>query len=354
MSLKKTTDTLFVAVLAATLFLVQLPSSWGQELEAQKLWQQYKATFVQQDGRVVDIWQKSISHSESQGYGMLNSVLFDDQKSFDTIWKWTRDNLQARKDHLLPWAWGKRDNGLWEIIDYNNATDGDVLVAYSLLKAAGKWHNRDYREEARRIVEGMRRHLPATWKDKTYLLPAYYGFQRADRLVLNPSYLIVSAYRSFAELDERSFWLKVADDALELMGRSGFGKLKLPPDWISLSAAGVSMWDEKSPLFGYEAIRTLLYLSWLKNPHYPEGMKEMLKIYERQGYLPLYADLQKNAVSLDDAPAGFYAVYARAAEKSGLTALSRKLFKRAFEKATAEKNDYYSLTLLLLATHTME
>jgi len=106
--------------------------------------------------------------------------------------------------------------------------------------------------------------------------------------------------------------------------------------------------------FGYEAIRTILYLAWEKNPRFPEGIFEMLKIFEKQGYLPLYVDLQKNTVSLDDAPAGFYAVYALAAQKSGLKAVSRNLLNRAFEKANYENNDYYSMTLFLLSLRAME
>ena len=340
-------------IASATLTYAQAPSS-SADADALKLWEQYKVSFIQSDGRVIDKWQDSISHSESQGYGLLNSVLFNDREAFQSIWKWTKSNLLGRKDNLIPWSWGKRYNGQWEIIDYNNATDGDVLVAYSLIMASVKWQNQNYREEGLKIIEGMRKQLAAKWDSKTYLLPAHYGFQKEGRLVLNPSYLIVSAYRTFAEVDDRDFWRKVYDDSLDLISKSSFGKLKLPPDWISLSSSGVSIWEEKSPLFGYEAIRTILYLSWEKTPRYPEGMSKILKIYEKQGYLPLYVDLKKNNVSLDDAPAGFYAIFARAAEKSGLKALSRDLFKKAFEKAVAEKESYYSLTLLLLATHTMD
>jgi len=341
-------------IIAATLCHAQVPQSSAPNAEIMKLWAEYKATFVQADGRVIDIRQNGISHSESQGYGLLNSVLFDDLKAFQIIWQWTRNNLQGRKDNLFPWAWGKRSNNQWGIIDYNNATDGDILVAYALIKAAVKWQRQDYRSEGQKIIEGIRKHLPATWKNRTYLLPAYYGFQNDDRLVLNPSYLIVSAYRDFAEVDDRNFWKKIYDDSLDLIQNSTFGELRLHPDWISLNNGGISIWEERKPLFGFEAIRTILYLSWDKSARYPEGMNEMLKIYEKQGYIPQNADLQKNTISLDDAPAGFYAVFARGAERSGLKALSRELFRRAFEKATAEKDNYYSMTLLLLATHNFE
>jgi endoglucanase len=290
------------------------------------------------------------SHSEGQGYGMLSSVLYDDRATFHKIWQWTKNNLQSRQDNLFAWAWGKRPNDQWEIIDYNNATDGDLLIAYALLKASAKWSDASYKAEGLKIVEGIRTHLSITWDNRAFLLPAYYGFNRGDGIVLNPSYLILSAYRIFAEIDDKTFWKKVYEDGLYLMEQSHFGKLKLPPDWIIYrKGGGAAVFEERGSLFGYEAIRTLLYLAWEKNPRFPEGLKALLKLYEQLGYIPLYVDLAKDTISLEEAPAGFYAVYARAAEKSGQRALGQQLFKKALEKVATEKDDYYSMTLLLLA-----
>jgi endoglucanase len=324
------------------------------EADALRLWERYKATFVQSDGRVIDIRQNGISHSESQGYGLLVSVLFNDRKTFQTVWNWTRNNLQARKDNLLPWAWGRRHNGLWQIIDYNNATDGDVLVAYALLKASVAWNVPEYRADGMKIMEGIRKHLAVSWQDRTYLLPAYYGFQKEGGVVLNPSYQIVSAYRAFSGVDEREFWHKVYTDSLYLLQAARFGRFRLPADWVRLDGSGITIWDERAPLFGYEAVRTLLYLSWDQTPRYPEGVAELLKIYEKERYLPTFVNLQNNTISLDDAPAGFYAIFGRVAEKIGKRELGRELCARAIEKAEAEKNDYYSMTLLLLSLHSVD
>lgn len=339
---------MLLAVLASPAY-TQAQSVSVPNAQAEKLWEQYKATFIQVDGRVTDKRQMHISHSEGQGYGMLSSVLYDDRATFHKIWQWTKNNLQSRQDNLFAWAWGKRPNDQWGVIDYNNATDGDLLIAYALLKASAKWDDIGYKAEGLKIVEGIRKHLAITWDNRTLLLPAYYGFNRGDGIVLNPSYLILPAYRTFAEIDEKGFWNKVYEDGLLLMERSHFGKLKLPPDWVIFSKTGVAVFEERSSLFGYEAIRTLLYSAWEKNPRFPEGLKALLKLYAQLGYIPLYVDLVKDTISLEEAPAGFYAVYARAAERSGDKALSRQLFKEAFKKVAAERDDYYSITLLLLA-----
>ena len=326
------------------MFFVQL--AYGLE---QPLWKQYKTHFITQDGRVIDYHQCQISHSEGQGYGMLLAVIYGDKNTFDRLWRWTKNNLQVRQDNLLAWCWGKRPNGEWEVIDYNNATDGDTLVAFALLKAAKKWHDNYYKTEGVKIVKDIREKLALNWQNRILLLPGYYGFVKNNTLVINPSYLILPAYRCFVEVDKKNFWKKIYKNTLFLLSQANFTSLRLPADWIILNKTGISIYTEKSRYFGYEAIRILLYLCWEKRPQFPPGVKEMLKFYKKLGYIPLWVDLINGSLSLRDAPAGFYAVYARVAQRMGEEALSKELFKKAREKLLTEKDDYYSFTLYLLA-----
>ena len=91
-------------------------------------WKDYKQIFIE-EGRVIDTGNKRISHSEGQGYGMLLSVYFNDEHAFEEMWAWTKQNLQVRKDHLFSWLWAKGPNGSFEVMDTNNATDGDLLLS---------------------------------------------------------------------------------------------------------------------------------------------------------------------------------------------------------------------------------
>jgi len=68
-------------------------------------WKSYQQTFVSADGRVVDFFQGSISHSEGQGYGLLLALMNGDRAAFDRIFRWTTDNLQVRRDALFAWSW---------------------------------------------------------------------------------------------------------------------------------------------------------------------------------------------------------------------------------------------------------
>lgn len=327
------------------------PAQGGKQAEEASLWDQYKSNFIQ-DGRVIDYYQAQSSHSEGQGYGMLLAVTHNDRAAFDQMWNWTRSNLKVRPDNLYAWKWGKRPNNRWEVIDYNNATDGDMLIAYALLKASEKWNESKYKTEALKTVESVRKNLSVVWKDKTLLLPSYYGFAKELGFVLNPSYLVFPAFKQFAQADDKAFWEKVYKDSLELLNQATFGKLALPADWIMVSSdSRITIYDGESrnPYFSYEAIRTILHLSSDAKPQYPEGVEKMLAIYKKLGYLPLWVDLERDSMSLKVSPGGYYAVYGLAAKKKGEGELAKQLFKEGREKLTGEKSDYYSFSLYLLA-----
>jgi len=123
----------------------------------------------------------------------------------------------------------------------------------------------------------------------------------------------------------------------------------MPADWVMLDGKDVSICYERKPYFGYEAIRVFLYLSWEENPQFPEGLEKMLDIYNKLGFIPLWVDLANDSISLQNSPPGFYAVFARAAERIGEKMLSKKLFKEAGERLMYDKKDYYSFCLYLLA-----
>lgn len=325
-------------------------AAYGQQ---QSLWDEYKSYFISHDGRVMDYYNNQMSHSEGQSYGMFLAVANNDKATFDKLWQWTKDNLGVRGDNLFAWQWAKRPDGQWKVIDYNNATDGDVLIAYALLKAKEKWAGGNYKNEALKIIRSLRENLAVKWNDLTFLLPGYFGFVKENGFVLNPSYLIYPAYRSFAEVDEKSFWKKVYKDSLILIAKTRYGSLQLAADWIIAKDDSVSILYEKGTHFGLDAVRTLLYLSWEEEMLFPEGLRNMLDIYQKLGHIPSWVDVANDSISLKPASAGIYAIYARAAKKIGEDTLSKRLLKEAGEKLPYEKNDYYSFSLYLLASTEM-
>ncbi|MGO9392718.1 glycosyl hydrolase family 8, partial [Rhodoblastus sp.] len=191
----------------------------GGVLRAPELWTAYKARFVTEAGRVVDTANGGISHSESQGYGMLFAAAADDRVAFDRIWGWTRANLMARDDQLLAWRW--EPNARPALADMNDAADGDILVAWALTEAAEFWGDVSYRIAARRIaVEVGRKLLLLGGKDGPLLLPAVAGFAKEDRPdgpVISLSYWVFPAFERLPIVAPEVDWSGLIQSGLTLI-----------------------------------------------------------------------------------------------------------------------------------------
>jgi endoglucanase len=312
-------------------------------------WAAYQRAFVAADGRVRDPNQNAISHSEGQGYGLLLAWMNDDRPAFDRILKWTADNLQVRRDSLLAWSWGRRPNGAWNVIDYNNASDGDILVAFALLKAARRWDHPPYREAGQRIVRDLRTHLGLSVDGLHLIAPAYFGFNSENGHSFNSGYLVLPAFDEFGKVDDEAFWKRVLTGSRHLLDQSVFSRLKLPADWVVLEKGRTRIDRTRSPFFGYEAIRVPLYLAWHGDRQRLAAFWDYLQFVESAGYLPQRVNLIDETVSADEAPAGFYAVMGLCAERIGRQPLAGHLLQKAAVKVAREPEDYFSNTLYLLA-----
>jgi endoglucanase len=233
-------------------------------LTDQAIWRAYKARFVTEQGRVVDTGNGLISHSEGQGYGLLLAVAARDRDAFDRIWGWTRANLMVRGDELMAWRWepGKRP----AVADMNNASDGDILVAWALSEADMAWNDNSYRITARRIAVdiGSKLILPAT-AHGSLLLPAISGFaaeDRSDGPVVNLSYWVFPALDRLAAVAPEFDWSGLSSNGRDLLQKSRFGTQGLPVEWTALGAADPRPAAGFAANFAYNAIRIPLYLAW--------------------------------------------------------------------------------------------
>lgn len=225
-------------------------------------WQAYKRAFVAADGRVIDRGNGDISHSEGQGYGMLLALLADDRATFESIWGWTQRNLR-RDDGLFGWQW--HPNKTPPVPDWNNATDGDLLIAWALVRASQRWKQPQWLETARAMARRIRETSIANTPFGPVILPAQQGFERGGRYTLNPSYWVYPAIDVLASVDDPAFWSQVRSAGLRLLALSRFPIVGgVPPDWIVLHPdARLGLPDDPSRRrFGFEALRIPLYLCW--------------------------------------------------------------------------------------------
>ena len=306
------------------------------------LWQEWKRRFLTDQGRVVDTANGLMSHSEGQGYGMALAVAAADRVAFERIWAWTRANLMVRPDELVAWRWepDKRAG----IGDVNNASDGDILIAWALTEAAEFWGETSYRIAGRRIaVEASRKTFLLKTSFGTLILPAVLGFtgeERPDGPVGNLSHWVFPALERLQNVPPEGDWEDLTQPGLDLLKAARFGKEKLPPDWLSLKGGKPAPAQNFPVSFGYDAIRAPLYMAF-------SG------IGEREHYAPFVALWRGGAAArkLDLAtgaaeplPEGGY----RAPAALVLCAATGAKFPPELRRAEANEH-YYPATLRLLA-----
>lgn len=330
---------------SAVLVLLALLASCGtpRPILDDSDWRLYQQRFISPDGRVIDTGNGQISHSEGQGFGMLLAVAYRDRQTFDRLWHWTAQNLQVRDDKLFAWRWTPTDGG-GAVSDLNNASDGDILIAWALCRAGIVWTEPAYSAAASTISQEIRGKLVWHNTHATYLLPGATGFEKPTGTTVNLSYWIFPAFAQLQQLDPAPVWEQLTQSGLALLHTARFGRWQLPPDWLDLQQPPV-LTPEFPPVFGYNALRIPLYLLWAKQETFYmlQPYVDFWTYFDGARFTPAWTNLRDNSVDSYDALAGVHAI-------------------AAFTKAVAtqpasqpprlpsldSEQDYYSASLLLL------
>lgn len=237
------------------------PASAQQPRISGEAWTAYKAKFLDPSGRIVDNGNGNISHSEGQGYGLLLAYLAGSPADFEQIWYFTRTELLLRNDGLAVWKWDP--SATPHVTDTNNASDGDILIAYALALAGSAWNRADYLTAAARMAQSTLSETVVDFAGRILLMPGAEGFSATDRddgPVINPSYWVYEALPVMAALAPSDRWQKLSDDGLSLLKVMQFGPRKLPAEWVSLKRQPQPA-EGFDAEFGYNAIRIPLYLA---------------------------------------------------------------------------------------------
>ena len=306
-------------------------------------WANFKQRFMESDGRVADRSQGNISHSEGQGFAMLLAVHYGDSVAFKKLWRWSQQHLQVRDDNLLAWRWEPQLG----ITDKNNASDGDLLVAWSLLRAYEKWHKPAYLKASRKIARDIRGKLLRKTAHGLILLPGIEGFDKPEGITINLSYWVFPALLELGRADPAPEWDELTKTGKTILQYAKFGRWGLPPDWLLLGEQ-VKPANGFAERFGYDAVRIPLYLLWSQ-----QESEALLKPYrDFWGYfavgrfMPAWTNFSDDSVGFYNASAGIHAV-----------ALWVTSFPDPSPVRLANIDDqqgYYSTVLLLLSKMAVE
>ena len=305
-------------------------------------WQVFRSRFLSSDGRVIDTGNGGISHSEGQGWGLLFAQAANDKDSFDLIFAWTSTFLARPQDALHVWRYDPSAKN--PTADMNNATDGDIFIAWALARGAKSWGQPVLAAAAAALAADIRDKLCFTQSGKVFLLPGISGFVLPAALNLNPSYYVWPAFDTLAQLAPSEVWASMRADGLATLTAGVFGKWSLPPDWLAVGRPGLglqpaALWP---PRFSFDAIRVPLWLSWAKAM--PESLGAAFTNYWQSSafpYRPAWVDLQDGSFAKFAAPSGMTAV-------ANLTLASLAGSQPSLPNV-ADAADYFSAALTMLS-----
>lgn len=272
---------LFIAIIVV-IFTLSLISGKTSESERclKKSYDTYLEKFMTKDGRIMDPDRKNITTSEGQSYMLMRSVAMGNRKTFDLVYKWTKDNLQ-RKDKLFAWLWGENKDGNYKSLDYNSASDADTDIAFSLLVAHNKWKDDKYLKEALPIIDSI-------WNNETRRIGEYLVLMpgviqaTSSKIEVNPSYFSTYAYRFFQKYDDKHDWSCLIDSSYYYLDKvMSKTKTGLPPNWFLIENGQIVLENSERSDFSYDAVRVFqrAYLDYLRT-----GDKRNLPILEKSKF----------------------------------------------------------------------
>jgi endo-1,4-beta-D-glucanase Y len=266
-------------------------------------WTQFKTTYIS-NGRVIDFGQNGISHTEGHGMALLLAVQNNDPGTFAQIWNWTQANLQVRDDKLFSWSWSPKVG----INDMNNASDGDLFIAWALSRAYSQWKEPRYLFAAIQVSQSIRNKLLRKTSKGTVLLPGAIGFEKEDGLKLNLSYWVFPAINELSILDPAPEWEDLKTTGLQLLQEARFGQWQLPPDWLMLKGNVLTAVD--GDRFGYDAVRIPLYLIWGQEAgaNSIKPFQNFWGSFNEKTILPAWVNLNSGEVATYNGSQGFKSI----------------------------------------------
>ncbi|WP_162409489.1 glycosyl hydrolase family 8 [Acuticoccus sediminis] len=246
-------------------------------------WYQHQAagffqSYMAPEGRIFDPENGGISHSESQAYGMAIALAANAPELFDTIWGWTRRTLR-NADGLHAWRYVPGQG----VVDRNNATDADLIIAATLSVAARRWNRGDYLGDAARTADSLGRSVLVRHKGHVVMLPGKVGFMppsQPDGPVINLSYYHFDIMQIVADLAPGYPWKEAIADGW------GFYRYVIeawtPSDWTSVADPEHPVPARNFPVkASYDAVRgpvNMLAVPWASNRDYVDIIDNRLKM----------------------------------------------------------------------------
>lgn len=265
------------------------------------LYQQWRTAFFVSDKNAAYIRtqksaQKATVLSEGQGYGLLLTVKaakqgYASQKDFDKLYNYYLKNRDTGTE-LMSWKQTISKQGT--IKKYkNNATDGDLYIAYALIEAGKKWPQQAirYNRQARMILNDL---LKYSYNSKTKSLTVGNWATNSSEYsnLLRTSDVLPAQFDEFYHFTQNETWLLLKDSMLQkLQNLSTQHKTGLVPDfaWIEgtkvLPAGPKAVASRYDGYYYYNACRVPYNLAQSKDGISQRVLNKMLNFFMTEKYI---------------------------------------------------------------------
>jgi endo-1,4-beta-D-glucanase Y/4-amino-4-deoxy-L-arabinose transferase-like glycosyltransferase len=214
----------------------------------QNSWNNYKKENIY-NGATYDKTNKDIT-SQSQSFILLRSVMNNDPSSFDTIWNWTKTNLQKRTTDKLFLSKVKLiDPTNIQTLNDQSTTDADLDIALALQIASKKWNNPAYLDETKLIINDIWNNRVVTLGSNLAIIPFISQKEKGLELI-NPSHFSPAHYRMFATIDKdpKHKWNDLAFETYKTLD-SILDSYRFIPNWIVYNYR-LNKWESATKIMG--------------------------------------------------------------------------------------------------------
>lgn len=182
--------------------------------------------------------------SEGMSYGMMISVMMDDQETFDKLWRFTKAKMQNTSGNSKDFfAWRLSGNAPYNAIDTNPAPDGEEYFAMALFFANNRWGSTDgifdYQQEANDILHDMIFTKSDNSSTRLMMHPVYQQVEFVTTTNVasfsDPSYHLPAFYEMWALwADENNdYWHETAAISRQYLAKSAHPTTGLFSDYAS-------------------------------------------------------------------------------------------------------------------------
>lgn len=252
---------------------------------------------------------KDVVLSEAQGYGMLISVEAAEEglaskSQFNHLYHYY---LSHRDGSSQLMSWRQIISGQKETSQKSNETDGDLYIAYALIRAANLWNDEEYKKQAKRLLADILAYnynstqevlTVGNWATKD---SKYYNLVRT-------SDVLPEQFSSFYELSGDERWLTIKDNMLDKLTLvSQKVKTGLVPDFIWLEddnvkiASSNDVANEFDGSYSYNACRLPYNLAHSKDAKSQQVLGKMMTFFMSKNHVYAGYDLAGHVLTKQNA-----------------------------------------------------